>query len=297
MIAHIRRRDLRLPIHAANLSLNVVLCSFFEKTIMHTLVVHDRFRAHVPSSLLRTQIRPSTSLDFQKRGGAARCPFARSWQARYSDTGLLHHRFPYPGSDRRRNHLQAAASYSVVHGEGAAYAKVRRRVVEWLIERTTVDDGRRTRRPPRCPVVEVIGRSAVCLRIHGTQAALADGGLLPVRGLASCCATNEPGWVQARAQLRARLQARRTWGWVQSMLGRRIQYHVTRRWVKHRDDDLVGGDVRLVHALVEKLLPAAAVVIDSPVALVAACRPNARGALNARAILYLLDISRRVTAT
>ena len=71
MIAHIHRRDLRLPMHAANLSLNVVLGSFFEKTIMHTLVVHDRFRAHVPSSLLRTQIRPSTSLDFQKRGGAA----------------------------------------------------------------------------------------------------------------------------------------------------------------------------------------------------------------------------------
>jgi hypothetical protein len=58
------------------------------------------------------------------------------------------------------------------------------------------------------------------------------------------------------------------------MLGHWIQHHVTRRRIEDRDGNLVSGDVRLVHALVEELLLTATVVIDSPVTFVAACPPS-----------------------
>ena len=54
------------------------------------------------------------------------------------------------------------------------------------------------------------------------------------------------------------------------MLGRRVQDHVTRRRFEDGKGDFVRVDVRLVHALVEELLRSTPVVIDSPVALVAA---------------------------
>lgn len=84
---------------------------------------------------------------------------------------------------------QAVAS-CLVGARATAYSKVRR---------TAVDDGRRAWGPPWCPVVEVVGRPALGLRVHSPQAALADSGRVPVWGLASCCTTKEHGWVQARA--------------------------------------------------------------------------------------------------
>eukprot|EP01052_Picozoa_sp_SAG31_P011923 SAG31_NODE_687_length_12813_cov_2.597216_5_plen_69_part_00 len=61
------------------------------------------------------------------------------------------------------------------------------------------------------------------------------------------------------------------------VLGGWVQYHVTRRRVEQVcDNNVVLVDARLIHALVEELLPAAAVMIDGAVALVAACNRGGR---------------------
>jgi hypothetical protein len=57
---------------------------------------------------------------------------------------------------------------------------------------------------------------------------------------------------------------------VQRVLGRGIQYHVAWRGIEDGDGDFLGGDLLLIHALVQELLPATAVVIDGAIALIAA---------------------------